>query len=362
MRSLSWTSGPLPAVALIVTWSSGFIGARLATDTANTLTVLMWRFLLVTALVVPWWLLVRRRQHRLTGRDVAIQALVGLLAQSIYLISSVKAIELGVPTGTTALIESLQPLFAGVLVGPLLKERVSGPQWAGLVLGLVGVAMVIGDGLSLASGRPGWVYAVPFVGMITLTAATLLQRKKARTVALTDSLTIQCCTSVVLFVILGVATGHARPPQDGDFWVAVVWTVALATFGGYGLYWLNLKHYTVTRVNSLIYLCPATTAFWAFLMFGEPIGPLAMAGFGVSLIAVLLVNRAEPPDTAAPDTPRTPDASVASTAAEDPPGSDWRSHRTAPSGERKPDQPRTVRRTVDNDAWPTGRSDAGQAP
>ncbi|MEV5595368.1 DMT family transporter [Streptomyces sp. NPDC052496] len=317
MRRLSWTGGPLPAAALIVMWSSGFIGARLGTDTADTFTVLMWRFLLVTALVVPWWLLVRRRRHHLTGRDVAVQALVGLLAQSIYLVSSVKAIELGVPTGTTALIESLQPLFAGVLVGPLLKERVSGPQWAGLVLGLVGVAMVIGDGLSLASGRPGWVYAVPFVGMITLTAATLLQRGKARTVALADSLTIQCCTSAVLFVVLGVATGHARPPRDGDFWLSLAWMVVLATFGGYGLYWLNLKHRSVTRVNSLIYLCPPTTAFWAFLMFGEPVGLLAIAGFGVSLVAVLLVNRAEAPGDAVPDTSKRPGASATAPGAGD---------------------------------------------
>ncbi|GGV71041.1 membrane protein [Streptomyces longisporoflavus] len=291
MRLLSLTSGPLPAAALVVTWSSGFIGARLGTDTADTLTVLMWRFLIVAALVGPWWWLVRRHRHHLTPRDVATQAVVGLLAQSIYLLSSVKSIELGVPVGTTSLIESLQPLVAGALVGPLLKERVSGRQWIGLVLGLIAVAMVIGDGLSLATDRPGWIYAVPFIGMATLTAATLLQRGHGTAIALTDSLAIQCCTSAVLFTCLGLASGHAQPPSDGGFWVALLWMVFLSTFGGYGFYWLNLKHHSVTRVNSLIYLCPPTTAFWAFLMFGDPLGAMAITGFVISLSAVLLVNR-----------------------------------------------------------------------
>ncbi|MEV7192737.1 DMT family transporter [Streptomyces sp. NPDC093510] len=299
MRSLSLTSGPLPAAALVVMWSSGFIGARLGTDAADTLTVLMWRFLIVAALVVPWWWIVRRRRHRLSSRDVATQVVVGLLAQSVYLLSSVKSIELGVPAGTTSLIESLQPLVAGALVGPLLKERVTGRQWVGLVLGLVAVALVIGDGLSLASDRPGWIYAVPFIGMATLTAATLLQRGRGAAVPLGDSLAIQCCTSAVLFTCLGLASGNARPPGDGGFWLALFWMVFLATFGGYGFYWLNLKHHSVTRVNSLIYLCPPTTAFWAFLMFGDPVGALAVTGFVISLGAVLLVNR--PGGPAAPE-------------------------------------------------------------
>ncbi|CAM5276791.1 hypothetical protein SALBM135S_02508 [Streptomyces alboniger] len=297
MRSPSLTSGPLPAAALVVMWSSGFIGARLGTDTADTLTVLMWRFLIVAALVVPGWWLVRRHRHHLTRRDVATQVVVGLLAQSIYLLSSVKSIELGVPAGTTSLIESLQPLVAGALVGPLLKERVTGRQWLGLVLGLIAVAMVIGDGLSLATDRPGWIYAVPFIGMATLTAATLLQRGRGTTVPLSDSLAIQCCTSAVLFTCLGLVSGNARPPGDGDFWLALLWMVFFATFGGYGFYWLNLKHHSVTRVNSLIYLCPPTTAFWAFLMFGDPVGAVAVGGFVISLVAVLLVHRPAGPAT-----------------------------------------------------------------
>lgn len=95
----------------------------------------------------------------------------------------------------------------------------------------------------------------------------------------------------MLFTCLGLATGHAQPPRDGDFWLALLWMVFFATFGGYGFYWLNLKHHSVTRVNSLIYLCPPTTAFWAFLMFGDPVGALAVTGFVISLVAVLLVNR-----------------------------------------------------------------------
>ncbi|WP_063760852.1 DMT family transporter [Streptomyces aureocirculatus] len=324
MRFLSLTSGPLPAAALVVMWSSGFIGARLGTDSANTLTVLMWRFLIVAALVVPAWWLIRRHRHHLTPRDVATQVAVGLLAQSIYLLSSVKSIELGVPAGTTSLVESLQPLVAGALVGPLLKERVSKRQWLGLVLGLIAVAMVIGDGLSLATDRPAWIYAVPFIGMATLTAATLLQRGRGTAVALSDALAIQCCTSTVLFTCLGLASGNARPPGDGNFWWALLWMVFLSTFGGYGFYWLNLNHHTVTRVNSLIYLCPPTTAFWAFLMFGDPLGALAVTGFLISLTAVLLVNRPTKP------TPHTTHQDTDATPKSPPPGEDVRA-KTPPS-------------------------------
>ncbi|MFI7101701.1 DMT family transporter [Streptomyces sp. NPDC050161] len=281
-------AGPLRAAALVVTWSSGFIGARLGTDAAGTLPILMWRFVLVAALLVPWWCLTRYR--RLSWREIGIQSLVGLLAQSVYLLSSFGAIELGVPPGTTSLVEGLQPLFAAALVGPLLGELVTRRQWWGLSIGLIGVVLVIGEGLQLGGDRPLWAYAIPFAGMVALTAATIIQRRSGLATPLADALTIQSCASAVFFVLLGLASGQTSVPLTGSFWFALGWVVVLSTLGGYGFYWLNLKHSDVSRVNSLIYLTPPTVTLWAYLMFGDSIGLLAGLGFVICAVAVVLVH------------------------------------------------------------------------
>jgi len=67
--------------------------------------------------------------------------------------------------------------------------------------------------------------------------------------------------------------------------------VVFSTFGGYGFYWLNLKLSGVARVSSLVYLTPPTTMVWAYLMFGEGIGPLAVVGLVICFGGVLLASR-----------------------------------------------------------------------
>jgi drug/metabolite transporter (DMT)-like permease len=274
------------ATGFVVMWSSGFIGARLGTDAAGTVTLLMWRFILAAALLLAWS---RLRGSRLSRREVALQVVIGFLSQGVYLAGTVLSIELGVALGTAALIGALQPILAGALAGPVLGEPVVARQWIGLGLGVAGVGLVVGGDIQV-QGAPVWAYALPFAGMAGLVAATLIERKAAFDTDLGDALAVQCAVSAGLFSVLGLAAGEAAPPADGAFWLAIAWVIVLSTIGGYGLYWLNLERGSVTRVSSLIYLTPPATMIWAFLMFGETIGVPAAGGLGICVAAVLLVR------------------------------------------------------------------------
>ncbi|NED61055.1 EamA family transporter, partial [Streptomyces sp. SID10244] len=120
--------------------SSGFIGAKLAASDAPATTLLMWRFVPVAlALAVVAAVLERRSPGaRPARRGWAVQVGVGALSQCGYTLTVYWAIGLGVSTGTTALIDGVQPLAVAVLAGPLLGAAVSGRQWIGLLLGATG--------------------------------------------------------------------------------------------------------------------------------------------------------------------------------------------------------------------------------
>ena len=160
----------LTEAGFVVMWSSGFIGASLGTPEAGTPTLMVWRFLLAAGLLLVGILLLRRRWPGL--REIAVQGVVGLLAQGVYLTGVVGAVEFGVTAGTTALIAALQPLLAAALAGPVLGEHVGRQQWAGLAVGLVGVALVVGGDVRVGAEAPLWAYVMPFVGMAGLVAAT----------------------------------------------------------------------------------------------------------------------------------------------------------------------------------------------
>lgn len=283
----------LAEAGFVVMWSSGFIGARLGTQASSTPTLMAWRFFIAALLLLVAALLLRRRVPR--PREVAVQAVIGVLAQVVYLTGVVGAVEFGVSAGTSALVAALQPLLAASLAGHVLGERVSSRQWAGLALGLAGVTLVVGGDARVGGSAPLWAYAMPFAGMAGLVAATLLERKRSlktkSDTPLEVALAIQCATSALLFAALALFWGGLEPPGGLRFWLAVLWFVVFSTFGGYGFYWLNLKLSSVARVSSLIYLTPPTTMLWAYLMFGENIGLLAVLGLVICSGGVLLASR-----------------------------------------------------------------------
>lgn len=281
------------AAGFVIMWSSGFIGARLGTDQASTLAVLMWRFVIAGSLLAVWWLWTRR--VRLRMRDVAVHAGIGVLAQGVYLFGVFSSVEHGVSAGTSALITALQPIAAALLAGPMLNERASRQQWIGLVLGLFGVVLVVAGDMNGPSATPVWAYALSLMAMAGLVVATLAERKLAPQIALADALPIQCVATGVLFCVLALSTGHASAPATTDFWLAIAWVVGLSTIGGYGFYWFNLSLGSVTRVSSLIYLTPPVTMLWAYGMFGDTVGLTGLIGLVVCFVAVALVRAQHTP-------------------------------------------------------------------
>lgn len=283
-------SGDVTAAGIfVVMWSSGFIGAAFGTEVTGTVTLLMWRYTVAATVLLVWRFVIAGR--RLTARELAVQGLVGVFSQSIYMFCMYKAIELGVTSGIVSLTGALQPVCASAFAGLLLDERISVRQWAGLAVGLLGVGVVISGDLGLRPDVPGWAYALPFAGMAALTVATLLGRRVAAGTSPVDALAVQCGVSAALFGLLGLSTGQATVPTAGQAWLAVAWLALMPTMVGFWLYWVILQRRGVAHVSSLIYLAAPTTMLWGLVMFGDEISLVSGVGLLVCVAGVALVHR-----------------------------------------------------------------------
>jgi drug/metabolite transporter (DMT)-like permease len=273
----------------VLCWASGFIGAKLGAADAPVATVMMWRFLPLALVLVPIaWRTSRR--HHLTVVTLRRHALIGLLSQSGYLLTVYTAIGLGVNTGTTALIDGVQPLVAAALVGPLLAQKVTGRQWAGLVVGLAGVAVVTLADATANADVPWWAYLVASAGMLSLVAATFVERRSPTRVPAVEGLAIHCTASAGVFTVLALLGGTASAPAEPRFWLAIAWLIVLSTIGGYGLYWVLLARIGITRLNTLMFLMAPVTTLWGTLMFGEPFNGVTAVGLALGVAAVAIVS------------------------------------------------------------------------
>jgi len=76
-----------------------------------------------------------------------------------------------------------------------------------------------------------------------------------------------------------------------EFVLAVAWLAVMLSIGSIGLlYWL-IRRSAATSVASLFYLVPGVTAVVAYVLFGEKLDSIAIAGMLACAAAVLLVNR-----------------------------------------------------------------------
>lgn len=292
-------------------WSTGFIGAKYGLPYVEPLTFLATRFAIVTAILLPVALLTGATWPR-GPAQVAHIAVVGLLVHASYLGGVFSAIDRGLPAGVTALIVALQPLVTAVVVGPILGERVTKRQGVGFVLGLAGVATVL---TSKMAADPGALLAFEGFGLgavlcaltalVGITAGTIYQKRFAADLDLRSSTVIQ-------YIAAGLATGAGawltetmRIQWTGEFVFALSWLTLVLSIGAISLLMLLIRQGEASRTASLFYLVPPSTALIAYLMFGETLGLVGIAGVAVTAIGVALVFKAPAPPRAERATGRT---------------------------------------------------------
>src|SRR3954465_187735 len=137
-----------PAVFVLL-WSTGFVGAKYGLPYAPPFAFLALRLGLAAALLALIALALRSARPA-PAAQYGHAAVVGVLLHAGYLGGVFYAISVGVPAGVSAVVVSLQPVLVAVLATRLLGERPTARQWLGLVLGVGGVALVVGPGIAAA--------------------------------------------------------------------------------------------------------------------------------------------------------------------------------------------------------------------
>lgn len=281
---LAIRAAPLTFVLL---WSTGFISAKYGMPYAGPLIFLFARMALVVAVLAA--IVVVTRVPPLAPVEAWHSLVAGFLVQTLYLGGVFVALSQGVPAGISALIPGLQPILTATLASRWLGERVTPLQWGGLVLGLIGVLLVLNDrNVAMTGNALGWTASV--ISLLGITLGTLYQKRYCGAIDWRAGNLVQFAGSAVVFAI-GSYAFETRPIDwDIHFILALGWSVIVLSVLTIALmYWL-IRRIPASRVASLFYLVPATTAVFAWLLFDERLDALSIAGIVLCAAAVFIVN------------------------------------------------------------------------
>ncbi|MDQ9125757.1 DMT family transporter [Serratia fonticola] len=283
----------LLSAGFVLTWSSGFIGAILVGDN-NPFQILFLRFLVVIVLLLPVIIIFKNNLLSILRSFNKIKFIVitALFGQFIYLVCVFYAIKLGLQAGIVALIAALQPVATALLSGSLLKEKLILRQWIGLCIGLFGTCFVIIGGTLINQGDPLplWIYLLPFISMLSLTASTIYQKKNVKIeIKLPPLMFIQAIINVLAFSIICLFQTSLGDWSGFDNWGAVLWLALFSTLGAYGLLAIMLRRGELNKTASLIYLEPPTTMILAYFWFGQQLNIYEITGSAIALSGVIMV-------------------------------------------------------------------------
>jgi len=273
----------------IVMWSSGYVVGKVALPFAGPFTLLFLRFgvasliLLIVALATraPWPTSLKQYWHLIV---------VGLLIQAMQFSGLYSGLKLGVTAGISALIVGTMPVFTALGASLFLNEKVSSRQWFGLFGGLLGVVLVVWNKFGASSvGIAG--YGAVGLALAGITLGTLYQKKYCVGMDLRTGGFVQLTVASVVALSLSLQFEGFQVQWTASLVLASAWLSIVNSIGAISLLFIMMRKGEASKVASLFYLIPGVTALMGYVVLGETLTLLSLAGFLVTAGAVYICTR-----------------------------------------------------------------------
>jgi len=280
---------PLAIAAFCVIWSAAYSMAKLALYDCPPLLLLTLRFLLA-GLITLAFAAFYADWRNLTARDVASLALLGVLNFALYLGLNYYGI-LSIPAGLSALIISANPVLTALMAAVFLNETLTWRKARGLLLGVGGVAFVVGSRVHAGLSSPAGI-ALTLGALAALVAGTILFKRLAPNGGLWLGNGVQNLAgglAVAPFAFAFERVGDIVPSTR--FILALAFSVVLVSIVAYVLWFYILKVSGATAASSYHFLMPPLGILFGWLILGERVEPVDIIGILPVALGIYLVTR-----------------------------------------------------------------------
>ncbi len=272
-------------------WGLAGVGTRFAYESgATTLTVLSIRSSVATIALALFVIAFRPNPSWAAWRDGSLIGVLRVGLNPMLFMASLNYISAGVE----GLVITLIPATTAVLASLTIKEKVTGRQILGLLIGLVGT-MVIGLAGDSGLGAEGNIvagFALAGAGVIVGSLSGILQRHLAPrhdTVSLAFPMFL---SGTIAALLAGLFVGFDDVASyETSLWVLLVFLGLGSTLLPFGLTLFASKHAPATIVSMTAYIAPLVAVVGGAVLLDEQITAPIVIGAGLAIVGTALVGR-----------------------------------------------------------------------
>lgn len=279
-------------LAIYLIWGSTYIAIWYAVSSIPPLYTAGFRHLIAGTILLTWALLKRQRP---TWPQIRAGIVLGFL---FFLIGhgTLHWAETQVSTGLASLIIASEPIWVFLMACAAERRwRMNGWLFAGVALGLAGVALLMGRDV-LSAGRGAFLGAVAvLVGAISWSAGIIYSRRShlSGSPLLLSALSLLAGSAMLLTTgtLLGEYRGFSFSAVPLRSWLALAYLVLFGSVIAFTAYNWLLEHFSPTLVATHTYVNPIVAVVLGWWLAGEHVTTNVVASAVMVIGAVFLVDR-----------------------------------------------------------------------
>ncbi len=280
----------LMGIAFALMWSSAFATARIIVAAAPPLLALSLRFAL-SGLVAVAVARAMGQSWRLPGgwRGPQARAVIvfGLCQNVLYLGLNFVAMQT-IQASLAAIIASSMPLIVAALGWAFLGQRTSRLGLAGLVAGMLGVAMIMGS--RVQGGADPMAIALCVMGALALAVATLTVRGASGGGNLLMIVGLQMLVGAVTLGVVSALTESPQVAFSGQLALVFLYQTFIPGLAATLLWFTLVARIGAVRAATFHFLNPFFGVVIAALLLGEQIGRWDIVGVVIAMGGILAVQ------------------------------------------------------------------------
>lgn len=264
-------------------WGSTYIVTTELLPANYPLTVAMLRALPAGLLLLA---IVRQLPERAWwGRILVLGALNFSLLWAMLFIAAYR-----LPGGVAATITSLQPLMVVFLASALLGTRVRALSVVAAAVGFGGVALLV---LTPQARLDAVGIAAALAGAVSMAFGTVLARRWQPPVSALTFTAWQLTAGGLLLLPVALWLEPALPPLTATNWLGFGWLGLVGAALTYILWFRGVARLEPAAIASLAFLSPVTAVILGWVLLGQRLSPLQVAGIAIVIASIWLSQHAQ---------------------------------------------------------------------
>ena len=274
---------------LSVLWGGSFFFAAVSLQELPSLTIVFLRVALAAIILLPvLWIYRIPVPTGLTGWQpfFALALLNNVLPFSLIVMGQTY-----IPSGLASVLNATTPLFTVLVMAAAGDEKLHVRRVAGVIVGLVGVIILHGQGLDFKAGQSAGILLCLTAAFSYGLAALYARRRLLDSPPLAIAAFQLMASSLVMAVVAAAVERPWQRPMPGvATWLAIVGSAALSTALAYIIFFRILRRVGSTNVMLVTLLIPMTAILLGVLVLGEAISLREIVGAVVIGSALLIID------------------------------------------------------------------------